>query len=154
MPALFSLRSPTSHRHSPSAFEALADRQIAAPRKAHARAAEKRAAQKALRERDQQCASWRRWRKQGVEALLAGPYGSEARGLIDFLEAMTLTSGPELVERSGAWLDADADTKFLVLSLIDSAIAALREKHGLAPFDDSLPGEPPTAFQIIKECLA
>jgi hypothetical protein len=133
-------------------FEGLAERQISAPRKARARAAEKR--QQALRERDWQIIAWRRWRKKGVEILLAGPYGETARGLIEFLGAMRLDAGPELIKRVGPWVDADADTRFLVLSLIGGAIAALRERSGLAPFDDALPGEPPTAFEIVRELLA
>jgi hypothetical protein len=135
-----------------SSFEALADRQITAPRKARARAAKNR--QQALRERDQQVAAWRGWRRQGIDALLAGPYGSEAHDLIEFLRTLTFESGPELVKRCGPWVAADPDTRFLVVSLINTAIAALREKHNLAPFDDALPGEPPTVFQIIRECLA
>jgi hypothetical protein len=110
--------------------------------------------QKGLRERDQQFLVWRRWRQKGVDALVAGPHASEANDLIEFLKVMTLGSGPELIKRVGPWIDADPDTRFLVLSLIDSAIAALRERNGLAPFDDALPGQPPTAFQIIRECLA
>ena len=139
-----------------SAFEALADRQISAPRKARARAAERRAAEKALRERDQQCAAWRRWHQKQTEELLAGPHGEAAYELVEFLAAMTLDRAADLialVER-GPWRSADPDTRYQVLRLVDHDIARLRERAGLAPYDDALPGEPPTAFQIIREALA
>jgi hypothetical protein len=89
---------------------------------------------KAPRERSTQFEAWRR---QGINALLAGRYGDEARNLIEFLGAITLEAGPELIKRCGPWVTADADTRFLVLSLIDHAIIELREKH-----------------EIIRECLA
>jgi hypothetical protein len=135
-------------------FLAIADQQIAAPRKAQMRAAEKRAADKEIRESEQQHRIWARWRRERVEALLAGLHGVEARTLIEFLKSMTLASAP-LIEQvaRGPWRDADADTRFLVLGLIDAAIIKMREANDLSPFDDALPGEPPTAFQIIWEML-
>ena len=98
---------------------------------------------------------WRRWRKQGVDALLAGPYGSEARDLVAFLDAMTLEEGsPELIKRAGAWRALTPSALVQILRLIDRTSPALREKHGLAPLSTmSLPGEPPTAFEIIREML-
>jgi hypothetical protein len=149
----------TAARSVPScqeAFEALAERQVCAPRKARARAAERRAAEKALRERDQQCAAFHRWHQKRVDELLAGPYGDQARELVAFLATLALDQAPELitlVERS-PWRGADPDTRFQILRLIDRGIARVRERAGLAPFDDALPGESPTAFQIIREALA
>ena len=52
------------------------------------------------------------------------------------------------------WYGADSDTRFQVLRLIDMALVQLRERHGLPPFNDALPDEPPTVFQIIREELA
>src|SRR6516165_632620 len=135
-----------------AAFEAIGEQQISAPRKARTRAAA-RAAGKRLREREQQAASWRRWQMQCSEALLAGPYAPAAHDLIEFLEAMTLEAGePELVERinRGPWFGADPDTRYAVLTLIDGAIAAVRERNDLPPFSDALPGEPETVFQIVR----
>jgi hypothetical protein len=139
-----------------AAFEVLAARQISAPRKARARTAERRAAEKALRERDKQCAAWRRWQQKQFEELLAGPYGACARPLVAFLNALTLDQAPELITlvECGPWRSADPETRYQILRRIDSSIARARERAGLAPFDDALPDEPPTAFQIIREALA
>lgn len=127
--------------------------------RARQRAAEKRrataaqkAADKAAAEREDLFRLWRKWRKERLEALLAGPHGEAVSKLVAFLKAMTLTDGARLVEhvRTAGWERTDADTKFEILSLINAAITALRERAELPPFDDPLPGATPTTFLIIK----
>jgi hypothetical protein len=139
-------------------FATFADAAIVAPRKARMRAAETRAERKrqeALEERSKLFRLWQQWHRKQVEQLQAGPYAAAVQELAGFLETLSLTSGAELIElvRRGPWRDADADTRFQVLRLIDAALMQLREKHGLPPFDDSLPGEPLTVFQIVREEL-
>lgn len=140
-----------------NAFLELADRQISAPVKARQRAAEKRAMhkaeQKALAERDCMFRAWKRWRREQLDAARAGPHGEALDALIAFLE--TMKSADALIDhvRAGDWKAADDDTRFLVLHLVNVAIVRLREECGLPPFDDALPGEPATAFQIIRELL-
>jgi hypothetical protein len=145
-----------------NAFLDVAERQISAPVKARRRAVEKRTArkdamEKALDERDTQLRAWCAWRRERVDALLSGPHGHAARALSEFLSGMTLASANELIAvvQAGPWREADADTRFEVLSLVDAAIIRLREKSKLPPFDDALPfsDEKLTAFQIIREML-
>jgi hypothetical protein len=59
-----------------------------------------------------------------------------------------------LIER-GPWRDADAETKYLLLGLINRRIMYLRQAEGWSPFDDSIPhfDEAATAFEIIREIL-
>ena len=141
-------------------FEDLADLQISAPRKARLRAAEKRAVRKAAvekqaAERKQLNAAWRRWQNERREQVLAGPYGDQFCSLIDFLADISLHDGAALFAMVEAeWKHADVDTKLEALSLIDRAIIALRERHGLPAFDDPLSDEAPSVFQIIREVLA
>jgi hypothetical protein len=137
-------------------FTDFAELNTPAPVKARQRAAAKRRAKaeaKALAERDDLFRLWKRWRRERVETLLAGPHGAEGRALLEFLQAMSLDDGPRLVEfvRAAGWHHADADTRFEILLLIDGAITALRERHGLPPFDDALPGEKPNTSLIIRE---
>jgi len=134
-------------------FLDLAARQIASPVKARMRAAQKRAMTKALKERDDAHHLWRLWRRERVEALLAGPHGDDARALVDFLEQMTLASTNELVNfiQRGPWREADDDTRFEILSLVDAAIIALREKVELPPIDDPIDGT--DAFLEIRSML-
>jgi hypothetical protein len=137
-----------------NAFEQLAEAQIPNPRKARLQAADKRR-QKALTEQRDLLTEWRRWRRERVDALLAGPWGEAAASLIAFLDVMDLDQADELIRlvKQGPWHQADPDTRFEILNLVDTGITRLRERNGLAPFDDSLPGEEPTAFELIREHL-
>ena len=143
-----------------NAFLEFAEKQTPAAVKARQRAAEKRratAAEKALvkaaAEREDLFFLWRRWRKERLDALLAGPHAVAAGELVTFLNAMTLEDGARLIEfvRAADWARADADTKFEILSLINAAITALRERAELPPFSDPLPDEKSTAFLILRE---
>ena len=139
-----------------NAFIDYAEKSMPAAVKARQRAAEKRratAAEKALTERDDLFHLWKLHRQERLEALLAGPHGAAARELVAFLQSMALDDGDRLVElvRTGGWARVDADTKFEVLSLINSAIVAMRERANLPPIDDALPDETPTTFIIIRE---
>ncbi len=144
-----------------NAFLDLADRQIAAPVKARHRAAESRAMRAAERKaiiikRDRLCDEWQRWHEERRDALLAGPHAAAAQALLDFLETMTLSDGAALIAQieRGPWRGADADTRFEILSLIDACIVSLRERGGLPPFDDALPGEPLNVFLVVREALS
>lgn len=135
-------------------FEDLAERQISNPMKARMRAAEKRK-RKALEERDILYRQWQKWHAEKRAELLTGLHGAKVQELADLLERMTLEDADELiymVERQ-RWIEHDEDTKFGVLELISHAIIYLRENEGLPPFDDALPGEDLTAFQIIREII-
>jgi hypothetical protein len=139
-----------------NAFLLFAEKQIPAAVKARQRATEKRrakAAEKALIERDDLFRLWKRWRRERLETLLAGPNGAAAHELVTFLQAMTLDDGARLVKfiRAAGWARVDADTKFEVLSLINATVMRLRERAKLPPFDDPLPGQAPTTFLILRE---
>jgi len=125
------------------AFIGFAERQTPAVVKARHRAAEKRhekAKEKALRERDDLFQLWRQWRRERIETLLAGPYGAEAQALLALLQTVSLDDGPRLIElvRAGNLQHTDPDTRFEILSLINTAITTLRERAGLPLFDDAL----------------
>jgi hypothetical protein len=134
-------------------FLDLAQQQISAPRKVQQRAVEKRAQRKALVEHDQLQRWWRRWRQERTEELLA-THGEKVRELVAFLDRMTPSDGMALIARVEAWRQADNDTRFEILSLVDNAIVRLREAHDLPPFDDPLPDEPPNVFLLIREALS
>jgi len=139
-----------------NAFLDFADKQTPAAVKARQRAVEKRratAAEKELAERDDLFRLWKRWRRERLETLLAGAHGTAAEELVAFLNAITLDDDARLVEfiRAAGWADVDADTKFEVLTLINAAITALRERAKLPPIDDPLPHEESSAFLILRE---
>jgi hypothetical protein len=139
-----------------NSFLEFAEKNTSAAVKARQRAAEKRrakAAEKALAERDDLLHLWKQWRRERLEALLAGSHGAAAQELVAFLQAMTLDDGARLIKhvRAAGWESADADTKFEVLALINAAITALRERAKLPPIDDPLPHEESSAFLILRE---
>jgi hypothetical protein len=140
-----------------NAFLEYAEKQTPASVKARQRATEKRhvtkAEEKALAEREDLFRLWKKWRRERLETLLTGPHGDAAQELVAFLKTMKLEDGARLIElvRAGGWERTDDDTKFEVLSLINAAITALRERAELPPINDSLPSEKPTAFLIIRE---
>ena len=146
-----------------SAFLALADRQIPRPVKARMRgmekrrmhAAQKKAIIKALNERDMLMRLWKKWREDVQSEALEGAHGSAIEKLIVFLDSVTLDNSRRVIKfvRDGKWQKAHKDIRFLVLRLVDAKLVALREKLDLPPFDDPLPGFPPTPFQILREEL-
>jgi hypothetical protein len=138
----------------------LGQKQMVAPHKAKLRAAKTRAErklEKERKEREQLFGMWTKWHKERKAELLAGPYSEAANELALFLERMTITDAPALIEltKRGPWCEADADTRFLVLELIAHSIIYLREREGLAPIDDPIPfsDDEPDAFMIIREML-
>jgi hypothetical protein len=137
-------------------FTAFADAHapLRQPRRVSTRQAKRQA--EMVAERAQLFRLYRRQRKEDIGALLAGPYGAAAQILIDFLENTGPTSAPDLIERvqSGPWHVADRDTRALIFGLIDAALIQLRERAGLAPFDDPLPGEKTDVFLVIREMLS
>jgi hypothetical protein len=72
-----------------------------------------------------------------------------------FLATMTLADVPALLAlvKRGPWRSADADTRFEILSIADTAMVGLRERHELPPFDDPLFDATPSAFLTLREWL-
>jgi hypothetical protein len=154
-------------------FEQLAETQQTAASKAKDRAREKRAAravvkseadapmvataaEKAQAEKNTLLRQWKAWRRERSDEVLEGPHGRDYRQLLLLVGSLTASSAPALVQyvQGCAWLrQADRETRRTALTVIDDAIVLLRIKQGLAPFDDSLPGEPPTAFEQVREAL-
>ena len=97
--------------------------------------------------------AWRRWHVEQLEEALADVHADVMSRLMAQLEE--LRSARELVDFISAqdWESVDADTRAIALFEINRAITALRERQKLPPIYDALPGEPLTAFQIIREII-
>lgn len=141
-------------------FAAAADLLMVRPRKARQRREEKRAATLAQNKAEEEAAylhkTYAKWRKEQLDGMLSSAVGSGLQSMIDYLDGMTLQAAPDLVSRveRATWLrEADPDVRFMALRLIDDAIVRLRERHDMPPLDDPLPGEPPSAFLLIREML-
>lgn len=96
---------------------------------------------------------WERGHKDLIKTLLSGPHGAAAAELIAVLE--NLPGSSELIAAfdRGPWLQADNDTKFIILHLINRAIINHRERAGLVPYDDPLSGEGLNVFLTIRRKL-
>jgi hypothetical protein len=111
------------------------------------------------KQRDQQrmYRSYRRHKRAEIRALLEGQYRIPFLRLSRVLRRMTIEDGAALVEHveQAQWMvEADRLTRYIVLAAISDKIVKLRIQNGYAPFDDSLPGELPTAYEIIRAKLS
>jgi hypothetical protein len=154
-------------------FEALADTQQNAYSKARDRAAEKRLAKLVVKsdadapmvasaadkERFEQQQLLRRFNKAMTARrldLLKGEHGAQVKGLLQLLDSLTEGSAPALMSylaKCQWFVNADYGTRHDILSVIDAEIMRFRVREGLPPFDDGLPGEPATAFCVIRHHL-
>jgi hypothetical protein len=99
--------------------------------------------------------AWRTWHREQLEEVLAGPHGTAVAQVMATLKHMTPDSAPALISlmRDFDWSQMSADVRLVVLHEINQAITRLRERAGLAPIDDALPGQRMNAFLLIKEHL-
>jgi hypothetical protein len=106
--------------------------------------------------------AYRAMHRNEVTELRAGVWAKEADELFDFVRELDLEDGEELVDmiRRHRWCEADEGTRAIILHEINWVIAAVRERYGMPPFDDSLPSfsdeqpdEPPTLFETIRRHL-
>jgi hypothetical protein len=98
--------------------------------------------------------SWHRWHREQLEAALAGIHRDVIERLLAQLN--NLHSARALVNfiDTQDWAAVDANTRLIALHEIGRAITALRERNGLVPIDDPLPGAPENAFRIIKTIIS
>lgn len=147
-----------------NAFLDVADQQMTNAVKVKHRVAEARVAkqmvvspaEKKMRDQERMVRFWKAYRREAQDELKVSPFAKEIAGLRTFIRTMTPQSAPALVRliQNSVWLkDADADTRYRLLTVVSDGIRRLREKHGMPPFDDALPGEPLTAYDQIKEIL-
>jgi hypothetical protein len=95
---------------------------------------------------------WRAWHAEQLEEALAGVHRDVLQRVMAQLK--NLKSARELINAVATedWSTVDADTRLVVLHELNTAIAALREKSGMPPIDDPLPGE--HDIRIIKALYA
>jgi hypothetical protein len=97
--------------------------------------------------------AWRKWHREQLEAALAGVHGAVLERLMR--ELKDLQSARTLVDFISAqdWSVVDADTRLIALHQINKAITKLRERNSLDPISDPLPGQPESAFRIIRKLM-
>jgi hypothetical protein len=115
--------------------------------------AQQKAVTKVLQERDLLMRLWKRWRKDLVHTELDGPYQHQLQSLIKFLNAMKVLEDERKLLKfvlAGPWTGAPKELQYLVLRLISTRQASIREKAELPPFDDPLPGAPLNTYLTLR----
>ena len=81
-------------------------------------------------------------------------YAEPAHALVEFCK--TATSPTALINfiKAGPWSDADANVRIEILTFVDAVITKQRERMGLPPFSDPLPGQPDNAWLILRAWLS
>jgi hypothetical protein len=99
--------------------------------------------------------AWKKFHREELAAALAGPHGPMIERLMFILKSLTLQSAPLLLAyiRGVDWTTVDANTKFICLHQINAGISNMLESHGMAPFDDPLPGQRENMSRTIKRHL-
>jgi hypothetical protein len=93
--------------------------------------------------------------REQLDAALAGPHGDQISELMTLLDRLELSSAAALLNfvRRCDWSSVSYDTRLTVLHQINETITGMRERHGLPPFDDPLPGQPENVFRIVRAIL-
>jgi hypothetical protein len=99
--------------------------------------------------------AWFKWHRDERDAVLGGPHGAMFERLLFILKNLTPQSQPLLLAyvRGIEWSSVDETTRCVVLHEVGRAIMTLRERRGLPPFDDPLPGQPENVSRIVKRHL-
>jgi hypothetical protein len=98
---------------------------------------------------------WKAWHAEQLDDALAGAHGATIAKLMTVLDRLELDSAAALLDfmRRNDWSSVSYDVRLTVLHQINQTIARLRERHGMAPIDDPLPGQPDNVFRRIKQML-
>jgi hypothetical protein len=113
------------------------------------------AAEKAMAETTAQLRRYRASLQLRRAELLAGPHGRQMQELLAIVDDPSATPAL-LVNRiaSATWLSyATSDFRHVVLAILAGAISEAAVRNGRPPFNDALPGDPPTAFQQLRKLL-
>ena len=141
-------------------FEAFAEthtpRPVKARRKRPANRQDMSAKNRRLEERGRLAAHYRSEKARRTAEALASPQGKRLAVFLAEFDRLTIDDADLMIVRIKAqdWLlQADEDFRHLALRLIDKRIGRIRRDAGLIELDDPLPGEPDSAFFIIKRLL-
>ena len=112
-------------------------------------------AEKEIRDSARLLRWWKAWHREQRELVLAGPHGAVLSELFRMFKNLKHVQPSQLIGyvQSIDWSAIDYATKLTVIHEINNAITKFREKRGLDPIDDSLPGQPESPFRAIKAIL-
>jgi hypothetical protein len=111
--------------------------------------------QKELADNARLLRAWKKFHREELEEALAGPHGATIAELLTLLDRLELSSAAVLLNfiQCNDWSSVSYDTRLVVLHQINARITRMRERNGLPPIDDPLPGQPDNVFRRIKQML-
>jgi hypothetical protein len=116
---------------------------------------DKTAKEKELADNERLLRAWRQWHREQLDEVLAGPHGAAVALVVGFLDGMGPQSAPALIALLDQhdWGQIDHNVRYVLLHEINQTVTRVRERAGLPPIDDALPGQRMNAFLRIKETL-
>jgi hypothetical protein len=108
-----------------------------------------------LAERNHLLRAWKKFHREELDAALAGPHGPMLERLVFMLKGLAPNSAPLLLAyiRGIDWSAIDYATRLIVLHETNVAITRMRERNGMDPIDDGVPGERDNVFRIIRHVI-
>jgi hypothetical protein len=96
--------------------------------------------------------AWRKFHREELDAVLAGPHRLALGELFRMFENLQHVQPVQLIGfvQSIDWSVIDYTAKLVVLHEFNKAVAAVRAKHRLDPINDPLPGQPESPFRTIR----
>jgi hypothetical protein len=107
---------------------------------------------KELADRARLLRAWKKIHREEPEAALAGPHGVVLAELFRMTDNLKHVQPAQLIGFvcSIDWNAIPYDIRLVVVHELSSSISAYREKCGLDPVDDPLPGQPESPFRTIR----
>ena len=95
---------------------------------------------------------WKARHSEERENVLTGPHGTVLAELFRMFANLKHVQPAQLIGyvRTIDWSTIDYDTKLVVIHELNVSITAYREKCGLDPIDDPLPGQLESPFRTIR----
>jgi hypothetical protein len=96
--------------------------------------------------------AWKAFHREERETAFAGPHAAVLSELFRMFKNLAHVRPSQLIGfiRSVDWTAVDYETRLVVVHELNNAITKFREKCGLDPIDDPLPGQPESPFRTIR----
>lgn len=108
---------------------------------------------KKLEDQNRQVRNYRAWKKAEIDYMLH-LHGDKWKAFTQLVRHLDFNSNVDTFLTQLDWLyGQDMPTRQIALAYVANHLINLRLKAGLAPIDDSLPGEELTLFEIIRKQL-
>ena len=108
---------------------------------------------KKLEDQNRQVRNYRAWKKAEIDHMFY-LHGNQWRAFTQLVKRLDFNSNVDAFLTQLDWLySQDMPTRQIALAYVANHLINLRLKAGLPPIDDSLPGEEPTLFEIIRKQL-